>query len=232
MSTETDRESALQREILEVFEQQESPQAFFLILDDAQDLDADTLHNLRVFANFTCNGVFPFRLILFAHTSFLQLLKSPGLCSLDQRIKRRFHLTSPQPAETREYIYFRLLNSGARGRPFFEENAIHRIHSRSKGVPRLINNLCDACLLIGAGEELGAIDEGIVDRAGADLGMSSDKGGDGAAVLPQDAREMSLPSRGGMGIPESQHVGGERGRPVRKRNSILWTCPRGSDWTI
>lgn len=186
-------ESSLQREILEVFEAQENPSPFFLVLDDVQDLDAETLHNLRLFANFSCNGKFPFRLLLFAHTSFLRRLKSPALRSLDQRIKRRFHLSSLQPEETKEYIYFRLLSSGARGRPFFDDAAIFRIHEVSAGVPRLINNLCDACLLIGAGEELSVIDERTVRRGEAYLGMTDLEMGHPASVVGQSTPSCMEP---------------------------------------
>lgn len=125
-------------------------QEAYIIIDDAQELAVPTLASLRGLANFNHNGFFPFRVVFFAHTSFSALLKTGPLIALDQRIKRRHQLQPFDFQGTKEYIYFRLYKSCAPGTLSFTEDAIHEIHVASKGIPRLINNLCDGCLIRGA----------------------------------------------------------------------------------
>ncbi|MGA2027720.1 MAG: hypothetical protein ABSH17_11745, partial [Syntrophobacteraceae bacterium] len=84
---------------------------------------------------------------------------------LNQRIKRRYCLEPFSFPETREYIYFRLVRSGAHGVPLFTDDAIQSIFDHSKGIPRNINNICDGCLVLGASLGLTTIDKTVVTRA-------------------------------------------------------------------
>jgi general secretion pathway protein A len=160
-----EEDSEIQYNIYHYFEGNNSRKPMFILIDDSQYLDISLLGKLQLFANFNYNGFFPIRIILFAHTSFLEKLKSPQLEALGQRIKRRCHLHSLGLDETKEYIYFRLLKSGAPGVPAFTEDAVRGIFDVSKGVPRLINNLCDTCLLLGAMQKITTIDTPIVTHA-------------------------------------------------------------------
>jgi type II secretory pathway predicted ATPase ExeA len=161
----SEEDSEIQYNIYHYFENNNSRKRFFLIIDDSQYLDMPILSKLQLFANFNYNGFFPIRIILFAHTSFLEILKSPELEALSQRIKRKCHLHPLGLDETKEYIYFRLLKSGAPGVPAFSEDAVRGVFDFSKGVPRLINNLCDTCLLLGAQQKVTTIDTPIVMQA-------------------------------------------------------------------
>jgi general secretion pathway protein A len=152
----------IQYAIYQYFEEDNNRKRFFLIIDDSQYLEMSTFGKLQLFTNFNYKGYFPIRIILFAHTSFLEKLKSPQLEALDQRIKRKCHLHHLGLDETKEYIYFRLLKSGAPGVPAFTDDAVREIFVFSKGVPRLINNLCDTCLLLGAMQKITTIDKPIV----------------------------------------------------------------------
>jgi general secretion pathway protein A len=160
-----EEDNEVQYNIYHYLEDNNSRKRFFLIIDDSQYLDISILGKLQLFANFNYNGFFPIHIILFAHTSFLEILKSPELEALDQRIKRKCHLHPLGLDETKEYIYFRLLKSGAPGVPAFTEDAVRGIFDFSKGVPRLINNLCDTCLLLGAKQKVTTIDMPIVTHA-------------------------------------------------------------------
>ena len=151
--------------IYQHFKNQKKPRAFYIIIDDAHDLDISSLEKLRSLANFNQNGFFPFRFIFFAHSSFLDKLKTPNLIPLDQRFKRRSHLDHFNPQEVKEYIFSRLYKSGAPGKPTFTENAIQKIYNHSQGIPRLINNICDACLLFGASKRLLEINSAVVSEA-------------------------------------------------------------------
>ena len=157
--------SMMQDRIFQYFEREQPQKGIILIFDDVQDMGMATLANLRLLANFSCDGFFPFRLMLFGHPSFIQRLHSQVLQALNQRIRRRFHLEPLSPLETKEYIYFRLFRSGASGTPIFAEDALATLHDYSQGVPRLINNVCDACLVLAASQGVGEIDGGIVAEA-------------------------------------------------------------------
>jgi type II secretory pathway predicted ATPase ExeA len=161
----SEEDNDIQYNIYHCLENENSRKRFFLIIDDAQYLDMPILGKLQLFANFNYNGFFPIRIILFAHTSILEKLKSPELEALDQRIKRKCHLHPLSLHETKEYIYFRLLKSGAPGVPAFTEDAVRGVFDFSRGVPRLINNLCDTCLLLGAQQQVTTIDAPIVAHA-------------------------------------------------------------------
>lgn len=158
-------ENNLQNIIFEHFENEGAGKEITIILDDVQEMELSTLTKLRLFANFNSGGVFPIKLILFAHSSFADKLQSEILQPLHQRIKRRCHLYPFNLAEMKEYIYFRLFKSGAAGIPTFDDEAIQMIFEHTQGIPRLINNLCDSCLLIGAMQGASVIDKEVVTKA-------------------------------------------------------------------
>jgi type II secretory pathway predicted ATPase ExeA len=178
----------IQYNIYRCLENDNNRKRFFLIIDDSQYLDMPILGKLQLFANFNYNGFFPIRIILFAHTSFLEKLKSPELEALDQRIKRKCHLHPLGVDETKEYIYFRLLKSGAPGVPGFTEDAVRGVFDFSKGVPRLINNLCDTCLLLGAQQQVTTIDAPIVAHA-LEYVEGKFGGGDNGVRLPSSTAD-------------------------------------------
>ena len=125
-------------------------------------------------SNYNTDGFYPFQFFFFAHLSFLsflRILENPRLQALDQRIRRRYYLKPFTLAETKEYIYYRLLQSGALGSPYFPDESIEVINRKSKGNPRLINNICDACLVIGASQEQRTIDLNIAREAISSLGL-------------------------------------------------------------
>jgi type II secretory pathway predicted ATPase ExeA len=157
--------SILQNMIYDYFRSNVETSRFYLIVDDAQELDLTTLTRLKQLSTFSHNGFFPVSIIFIAHPSFLEELKTPALSSLNQRIKRRYHLSRFSFEDTKNYIDFRLLKSGSSGLPEFSAEALEKIFSSSNGVPRLINNICDACLLMGASKKLTTIPLSVVTQA-------------------------------------------------------------------
>ena len=83
------------------------------------------------------------------------MLDDAALRQLRQRITVRFHLKSLDHSETELYVHWRMQVAGGNGRPTFSPWALRRIHRYSRGIPRLINAVCDTALLAGyvAGEE-------------------------------------------------------------------------------
>ncbi len=158
-------EEILQDMIYDRFRADTENSRFYLIIDDAHELDTAVLTKLKYLSTFNHNEFFPVIMIFVGHPSFLQDLKTPALSSLNQRIKRRYHLSRFDLEDTKNYIYFRLMKSGATGIPAFSDETIQKIFEYSGGVPRLINNICDTCLLIGASKQLISIPPSVVDLA-------------------------------------------------------------------
>ena len=158
-------EDILQDMIYDRFRSESEKSRFYLIIDDVHELDATTLTKLKHLSNFNHNEFFPVIMIFVGHPLFLQDLRTSALRSLNQRIKRRYHLTRFSLEDTKNYIYFRLLKSGATGVPAFPDESIKKIFEFSGGVPRLIHNICDTCLLIAASKQLISIPPDVVDDA-------------------------------------------------------------------
>ena len=92
-----------------------------------------------------------------------------SLRQLRQRITVRYHLAPLRLSETAQFIRHRLQVSGANGAPYFTNGAVWRIQRYSRGVPRLINALCDKCLLAGFVAQRKSIDFSVVGRAMREL---------------------------------------------------------------
>jgi type II secretory pathway predicted ATPase ExeA len=160
-----ENEEILQDMVYDRFRAEKGQFRFYLIIDDAHELDTTTLTKLKYLSTFSYNEIFPVVMIFVAHPSFLQDLKTPALSSLNQRIKRRYHLSRLSLEDTKNYIYYRLLKSGGTGVPSFPDQTIKKIFEYSGGVPRLINNICDTCLLIGASSHMVSIPPAVVEEA-------------------------------------------------------------------
>ncbi len=162
------KESKLQQLIYDFFEAaagKGKENCIYLVIDDAQDFNYSFINKLRLLCSYNVAGEFPIRLILFAHQDFFALLNDRKNAAMAQRIRRIYRLNPFEFEETREYIYFRLTYSGASGAPVFDDDAIALIQSASRGIPRLINNICDNCLLVSSNERLNEIDVSMVTEA-------------------------------------------------------------------
>jgi type II secretory pathway predicted ATPase ExeA len=158
-------DDAIQEAFFERLSARNTSKTIHLIVDEASELSISTLGKLRYLTDFSDAGVSPFRLILFAHTSFLRQLRLPPLQALAQRIRRAYNVERLYPNETKEYIYFRLVRAGAHGIPDFTPGAFEMIHGYSKGIPRMIHNICGSCLVLGQERGVNTIDEKIVAEA-------------------------------------------------------------------
>ena len=136
-----------------------------LVLDEAQNLSPPTLEEVRLLSNIEAPGAKLLQILLVGQPELGAKLALPELRQLRQRIALRFALGPLSRAESRNYIRSRLRIAGARDLGTFSDRAIDRIVRRSGGIPRVINLLCDHCLLIGYADQKRRIDPGIVDEA-------------------------------------------------------------------
>lgn len=117
-----------------------------LIVDEAQNMDMETLEELRVISNINADKDLVLQLVLVGQPELRDTLRKPVLEQFAQRITVDYHLEPLDVRETRAYILHRILTAGGTPQVFSRE-AADLIHSLSAGVPRLINALCDAALV-------------------------------------------------------------------------------------
>ena len=120
-----------------------------LVIDEAQGLSIPLLEMVRLLSNLETDNQKLIQIVLVGQPELLEVLNSPQLRQLRQRITVRYHLEPLTEEETRRYIEHRISVAGGRGVPVFENAACRRIYRYSGGVPRLINALADKALLAG-----------------------------------------------------------------------------------
>ena len=132
-----------------------------LIIDEAQNLGAESLEDLRMLSNVNSDKQQFLQLILIGQPQLKDLLRTPELLQFAQRISSDFHLRPLPQAEVAQYIDYRLHAVGAREQLFTDE-ACAMIAKASHGVPRSINVLCDTALVYGYAANAARIDKDLV----------------------------------------------------------------------
>ncbi len=117
-----------------------------LLIDEAQDLDPQVLEQVRLLTNLETGTDKLLQIILVGQPELLQILSRSELRQVDQRITARYHLTALDRKEVDGYIRHRMTVAGIERR-VFDSAAVRLIHRASGGVPRLVNSICDRCLL-------------------------------------------------------------------------------------
>jgi len=118
-----------------------------LIIDEAQNLSADVLEQLRLLTNLETSERKLLQIILIGQPELRTMLARPELEQLAQRVIARYHLGSLSEAETGSYVLHRLAVAGAAATVPFPLSLMGQIHRLTGGVPRRINLLCDRALL-------------------------------------------------------------------------------------
>lgn len=139
-----------------------------LIIDEAQNLSTDVLEQLRLLTNLETNEKKLLQLVLLGQPELNHMLEKPELRQLAQRITARYHLSPLSRKEVAEYIEYRLSVAGCRS-ALFSNAALKRVYQLSKGVPRLINLICDRSLLGAYASNSDAISAKIVNKAAAEV---------------------------------------------------------------
>lgn len=136
-----------------------------LIIDEAQNLSADVLEQLRLLTNLETSERKLLQIVLIGQPELRTMLARAELEQLAQRVIARFHLDALSANETGQYIAHRLGVAGRTSLPPFSRRAIRRIHQRTRGVPRRINLLCDRALLAAYAAGSQQVDAATVEQA-------------------------------------------------------------------
>ena len=136
-----------------------------LIIDEAQNLTEELIEQVRLLSNIETDDRKLLQIVLLGQPELRERLNSPRLRQLRQRITVRYHLKPLTRFEVTQYIQHRLELAGASGAPYFTRPALWRIYFYSRGIPRLVNAVCDKALLAGYVEHSDRITHRMVGRA-------------------------------------------------------------------
>ncbi len=120
-----------------------------LIIDEAQNLSLRLLEQVRLLSNLETEKEKLLQIVLVGQPELRERLASRKLTQLKQRISIRYHMLPLDRDEVEGYIIHRLKVAGSNSRRFFEQDAVEEVFSFSRGIPRLINIICDKALLAG-----------------------------------------------------------------------------------
>ena len=140
-----------------------------LVIDEAQNLSAQVLEQLRLLTNLETSERKLLQIILIGQPELRDMLARPELEQLAQRVTARFHLEALSLAETGQYMAHRLAVAGLGTAMPFDAAAMRRIHRITAGVPRRINLLCDRAMLGAYASGQARIGPAVIDKAAAEV---------------------------------------------------------------
>jgi general secretion pathway protein A len=186
----------------------EKNQTTLLIVDEAQNLSADMLEEIRLLSNLETPRSKLIQIMLVGQPELWEMLSRPDLRQLRQRIVLRHHLRPFSPAEVTAYVEERLRLAGYSGRPLFKPAALDLLAKVTEGVPRVINIVCDGALLLGFARTKHVIGTEEIREVARDLALVEDT--DAPAVGgARPAAEKPERRRGGLfGLFRARTAGG------------------------
>jgi len=211
--------------------------AVALIVDEAHQLSEEVLEEVRLLGNFESSDSKLLQIVLVGQNELDDRLNLPQLWQLKQRIAIRLSLRRLDREAVEEYIRFRWAKAGGDEPIPFTGAALDGIANWSKGIPRIINVICDNTLLIAFAETSNAIDIQTVREACEELSFPTPTIAPPSSArpftriadqhLPESTREVETPSNGWAASPPppvtrwSRLTGSQQRRPTRSKSSIL-----------
>ena len=142
-----------------------------LIVDEAQNLSAEMLEEIRLLSNLETPTSKLIQIMLVGQPELQSLIDQPELRQLRQRIALRHHLRPFDEGEVREYVNERLSKAGYTGRGIFKKRALKELFNVTEGTPRLINGICDGALLLGYARQEISLGADAIREVAHDLGL-------------------------------------------------------------
>jgi general secretion pathway protein A len=162
-----------------------------LIVDEAQKLSAEMLEEIRLLSNLETPTSKLIQIMLVGQPELNEMLSRPAMRQLRQRIALRHHLRPFDAKESREYVSERLNKAGYTGKPIFNRGGLKALFDCSAGIPRIINNVCDAALLQGYAREMSTIDGKVIREVVATL-LPVEVGGSGESASLHGGRKKGF----------------------------------------
>jgi general secretion pathway protein A len=171
-----------------------------LIIDEAQNLSPKTMEEVRMLSNLEDEKNHLIQMILVGQPELINKLKRRDLVQFAQRVTVHCHLEGLNENEVKDYILYRLKVAGANRSDIFTDEAIEIISGYSRGIPRIINILCDTALVYGYADNLRKIEKEIVEN------------------VIQERESSGVFS----GISQANHEGAEFLEPHRTEKPSFW----------
>ena len=152
-----------------------------LVIDEAQNLGLPSLEGLRMLSNLETEKSKLLQIVMVGQPNLRDKLAAPELEQLRQRITVSYHLPPLDAEETCNYINHRLRRAALATPLEFPREATDLIHARSRGVPRIINVICDATLVFGYAEERSVFDAAMLSEVLTELEVTG--------VLPAEVKD-------------------------------------------
>lgn len=168
-----DKEAASRKQMIDslnkwLLENHASGDRAVVIIDEAQNLNAETLEQVRLLTNLETDSEKLLKIILIGQPELREILGRPELRQLNQRITARYHLESLSLEETHSYLHHRLKIAGATG-SLFKPAAIKKLHRISGGIPRIMNLICDRALTGTYGAQKQIVDTRMLQQAASEV---------------------------------------------------------------
>jgi general secretion pathway protein A len=154
-----------------------------LIIDEAQNLPPATLEEVRLLSNLETSKSKLLQIVLLGQPELDEMLDSRELRQLRQRISVRWKLSPLNAAETRDYVRHRLRVAAGRECSIFSDRALREVQRRARGIPRLINVLCDRAMLVGYTAGTPLMEPRAVHRAAREILSARSRKGPWRALL-------------------------------------------------
>jgi type II secretory pathway predicted ATPase ExeA len=158
-----------------------------IFIDEAQNLTDTVLETVRLLSDFESAEKKLLQIVLAGQPELAQRLSRPGMAQLRQRVAIQARLDALPAAEVVRYITHRLQVAGYQGTELFTPGALGLIAERSRGIPRLINNLCFNALSLGCATQQKQITSEVIRQAASDLSLES------LAPTPPVPRQQTAP---------------------------------------
>jgi general secretion pathway protein A len=159
-----------------------------LVIDEAQNLTDEVLEEIRMMTNLETFTEKLLQIVLVGQPELEQRLKQPQLRQLRQRLTLRAKTHPFNLEETKSYIVQRLRIAGSNGEPIFDADATVAIFRYSLGIPRIINLLCEHCLVSAFVDQSKTVSIEVVDSVARDFDLAD---GNAAAAMTAPAAPSS-----------------------------------------
>ena len=157
-----------------------------LVVDEAQALRPELLEEIRLLTNLETSQQKLLQIVLMGQPELECVLDSPSLRQLKQRVSLRCQLLPLDAEQTRSYVLSRLERAGAKPETeIFEPEALVKIHEYSRGIPRIINNLCENAMVNAYARQLQTVSPDMITEVAADFRLSE------SASTPEETVEAN-----------------------------------------
>lgn len=152
-----------------------------LVVDEAQDLRPDLLEEIRLLTNLETSQQKLLQIVLLGQPELDRVLDSAELRQLKQRVALRCQLLPLSEEQTRSYVLSRLERAGAKPEaPVFTDDAFAMLHEYSRGIPRIINNLCENAMVSAYAREQKPVTADLIAEVAADFRLTP------ASAIPEE----------------------------------------------